>query len=189
MFGMDKAIYLADLFPIMYGLVGPCLAICMGVLFDLISVELAIFFGNSLNLIFIILLVIPSVGSQIAAMIVFVIAFTYVKMICIRFAQTYSPPESFGTFHGGFAFIFGCFQIVFASILKELSMLVFSGNVYLSICSQVLLWGGLLFLTGLSLCAWINLVEPLKKLGVASEDELREFQSRTESGKPMQGSK
>lgn len=178
MFSEAEAIYLCDLFLIVYGIVGPMLALSMGVFFDKSGDELSLLFGNGTVVIFVILVVIPSVASQTIAMIVFGFANTYFWMIILRFCQLYAPPELFGTFQGGYAFVIGVCQIVFATVVGDLASVIFSQGTYWQYSSQFLFWCAGVLLTAFLMAWWVCFKQPLKKPGVATMVELRDVQSQ-----------
>merc|ERR1719450_878103 len=89
MFPMETSLYLVDIFPLIFGFVGPVVAYFMGLLFDVIGLGLTIVCGNCLCMIFFIFNAIPSDRSIIASMVAYVAALSYVRMIDVNFAQHY----------------------------------------------------------------------------------------------------
>jgi len=178
MFSMETSLYLVDVFPLIFGFVGPVVAYFMGILFDKIGLGLSIFCGNCFCMIFFILNAIPSKGSIIASMIAFVAALSYVRMIGINFSQHYAPPELLGTLSGCIFTLMGVGQVVFATTLEGITSVIFSGD-YWEYCVHFLTWVVGVLLTGSCMVYWFNFKHPFKKHGTASYTELREFQSKS----------
>merc|ERR550537_2004491 len=186
MFSEETAIQLVDIFPLIFGFVGPFVAFFMGRLFDMIGIGLALSCGNCIVVIFFILNAIPSEGSMIASMVAYVAALSFIRMINVNFSQIYAPPELLGTLTGCLCFIFGTGQIVFAELLDLGASAIFSD--YWVYSSQFMFWMFGVLLTGSYMVYHFNFIHSFKKRGVSSYAELREFQSKLKSEETMEDS-